>query len=152
VVQAMTMQGERVVASGPYRRMRNPLYLGMILHTVALGLLMPPSGAVLSLVLVVLFEFRLIFGEEAFLSEKQGEAYREYKAQVPRLLPSLTARIADAGVKPEWGTSFASEIYMWGVAISFATLGWRYNSQLMMQGVLVSLGLSLVVRGMIAKR
>lgn len=152
VVIAGAMKGDRVIASGPYRRMRNPLYLGIMLHVVALGLLMPPSGAVLTLVLIVLFELRLILGEEAFLSERLGEAYRAYRAQVPRLVPSLTPRVADAGVRPAWGMAFASEIYMWGVAVSFAVLGWRYNSMLMLQGVLVSLGISLVVRALVVKR
>ena len=36
-----------VVADGPYRRLRNPLYLGTFLHTFALALLMPRSGAIL---------------------------------------------------------------------------------------------------------
>jgi hypothetical protein len=40
---------------------------------------------------------------------------------------------------------------MWGVFVSFAALGWRYNSLLIMQGVLVSLGLSLVVRAILPK-
>ena len=37
--------GEGVVADGPYRHMRNPLYLGAWVHTLALALLMPASGA-----------------------------------------------------------------------------------------------------------
>jgi uncharacterized membrane protein len=40
---------------------------------------------------------------------------------------------------------------MWGVFVSFVALGWRYNSLLIMQGVLVSLGLSLVVRAFLPK-
>jgi len=40
---------------------------------------------------------------------------------------------------------------MWGVACAFAFAGWRYNSWLLMQCVLVSLGASLVVRGFMQK-
>jgi hypothetical protein len=152
IVYSASMHGNRMVTDGPYRRTRNPLYLGLILHTVALGLLMPPSGALVSLILIVLFDLRLAIGEEPFLSEKLGEPYREYARQVPRLLPALRARIPATGTKPAWGRAFLSEIYMWGAFVSFVALGWRYNSLLIMQGVLVSLGLSLVVRGMIAKR
>jgi hypothetical protein len=36
---------------------------------------------------------------------------------------------------------------MWGVAASFAVLGWQYNANLLLRGVLVSLGVSLVVKG-----
>jgi hypothetical protein len=44
-----------------------------------------------------------------------------------------------------------SEIYMWGVAVSFAALGWRYNAALVTQGVLVSLGVALVARAFVPK-
>ncbi|WP_433970145.1 hypothetical protein [Tunturiibacter gelidiferens] len=55
-------------------------------------------------------------------------------------------------MRPTWPTAFLSEIYMWGVAISFATLGWRYNSILIIKGVLISLGISLIVRAFLPKR
>jgi hypothetical protein len=43
-------------------------------------------------------------------------------------------------------------IYYWGVAISFAALGWRYNAFLIIQGVVISLGVSLIARVFIPKR
>ncbi len=76
VVYSGSMNGARMVTGGPYRRTRNPLYLGLMLHTVALSLLMPPSGAVVAVVLIFLFDLRLALGEESFLSEKLGEPYR----------------------------------------------------------------------------
>ena len=39
----------------------------------------------------------------------------------------------------------------WGVAISFARPGWRYNSLLVIQGVIVSLGVSVMVRAFIPR-
>jgi hypothetical protein len=41
---------------------------------------------------------------------------------------------------------------MWGVVVTFAALGWRYNSILLIKGVLISLGLSLIVRAFLPKR
>jgi hypothetical protein len=41
---------------------------------------------------------------------------------------------------------------MWGVVITFALLGWRYNSMLLIKGVLISLGVSLIVRAFLPKR
>lgn len=146
IVKDSAMHGERIVAAGPYRRMRNPLYAGTFLHTLALALLMPPSGAVFTVVLIGFFQLRLILAEETFLAAKLGDVYREYRARVPRLLPALAARVPGSGAKPAWGLAFAGELYMWGVFVSFAALGWRYNSMLILQGVLVSLGLSLVAR------
>ncbi|MBB5340649.1 methyltransferase family protein [Tunturiibacter gelidoferens] len=146
IVQAGAMHGEGFVAAGPYRYLRNPLYLGTFFHTFALALLMPPSGAIFCILAIILFHLRLILGEEFFLTAKLGAPYLEYCAKVPRLFPSFTARIPAFPMRPTWPTAFLSEIYMWGVAISFATLGWRYNSMLIIKGVLISLGLSLIVR------
>jgi protein-S-isoprenylcysteine O-methyltransferase Ste14 len=152
VVHSGGLHGDGVVAAGPYRWVRNPLYLGTFLHTLALALLMPPSGAVFCIVGVWFFQLRLIGAEEAFLSGRMGEGYAAYCARVPRLLPALRPRLAESEVRPAWGQAFVGEIYMWGVVVSFAVAGWRYNSLLVIQGVLISLGVSLVVRAFLPKR
>jgi protein-S-isoprenylcysteine O-methyltransferase Ste14 len=151
VVQDGAMHGDRIMAAGPYRYVRNPLYLGTFLHTLALVLLMQPSGAPFVVVLIGLLQLRLMGAEEAFLSEKLGEPYRAYCAAVPRIVPALRPRVAESSAKPAWAVGFMSEIYMWGVALSFAALGWKYNSFLIIQGVLVSWGVSLVARAFIPK-
>jgi len=146
VMSDATMRGEGVVADGPYRHLRNPLYLGAWVNTLAVALLMPASGAVFTIVLIVLFQMRLILAEESFLGGKQGGAYRAYCARVPRLLPALRPRIAASGARARWTQAVLAEIMMWGVTVSFAVLGWRYNAFLLTKCVLVWLGVSLVVR------
>ncbi len=150
-VHSASMHGERMVAAGPYRYFRNPLYLGIFIHTFALALFMPPSGAVFCVIAIALFELRLIFGEEAFLRAKLGEPYRAYCAQVPRLFPALRARVAASATRPAWGIAFLSEIYMWGVVVVFAVEGYRYNAQPIMQGIVISLGVSIVVRALLPR-
>ena len=151
VVQAPAMHGEGVVAAGPYRHVRNPLYLGTFAHTFALALLMPPSGAIFCILAVALFQLRLISGEESFLTAKLGEPYAAYCTKVPRLLFAIKPRVPASTTQPKWSFAFLGEIYMWGVVFSFAVLGWRYNSILIIKGVLVSLGLSLIIRGFLRK-
>jgi protein-S-isoprenylcysteine O-methyltransferase Ste14 len=151
IVQAGAMHGDSVVAAGPYRYLRNPLYLGTFFHTFALALLMPPSGAIFSIVAIAFIQLRLIAGEESFLTDKLGTPYTAYCAKVPRLIPSITARVPASAVESTWTKAFLSEIYMWGVFVSFAVLGWRYNSFLIIKGVLISLGVSLIVRAFIPK-
>ena len=151
VVKAHTFQGHEVVAAGPYRRVRNPLYLGTIIHSFALALLMPPSGAIFCIVAIVLFQVRLILGEEAFLAAKLGEPYLAYCARVPRLFPALRARVAASQTRAAWGAALLGESYMWGVAAAFIVVGYRYNAFLITQGVIVSLGLSLVARAFIPR-
>ncbi len=151
VVKAHTFQGNRVVAAGPYRYMRNPLYLGTMIHVLALALLMPPSGAVFCIVAIGIFQVRLILGEESFLSGKLGERYLAYCAAVPRLLPALRPRVPASGTPAAWGAALLGETYMWGVAIAFIAVGYRYNAFLITQGVIISLGVSLVARALIPR-
>ena len=152
IVQDKAMHGEGVVAAGPYRHLRNPLYLGTFLHTFALALLMPPSGAIFCIVAVFLFQLRLIAGEESFLAAKLGEPYLVYRAKVPSLFPAIAPRVPGSSLEPNWPTAFLGEIYMWGVVITFAFLGWRYNSMLLIKGVLISLGVSLIVRAFLPRK
>jgi protein-S-isoprenylcysteine O-methyltransferase Ste14 len=146
VMSDASMRGDCVVADGPYRYVRNPLYLGNWIHTLALALLMPASGAIFTLLLLVGFQMRLILGEEAFLREKLGEPYVAYCEKVPRLLPSLRPQVAASGARPHWMRAALAEIFMWGVTASFAVLGWRYHANLLLQCVLVWLGVSLIVK------
>jgi protein-S-isoprenylcysteine O-methyltransferase Ste14 len=145
VVKDAALHGRGVVTEGPYRYVRNPLYLGAWLHVCALGLLMPASGAVFAVVLSGVLQLRLIGGEEDFLTRTLGEAYLAYKAQVPRLLPAWRARLAGSGARPAWGTALLGEIYLWGVVAAFVCVGWRYNALWVTQGVLIAFGVSLVV-------
>jgi len=141
------LHGEALVAEGPYRFVRNPLYLGLWLTAMALSLLMPPSGAFFALASLALFQMRLIFAEEAYLSSQLGQAYADYCARVPRLLPALRPRVPASGARPHWGQAALAEIFLWGTAVSFAAVGWQYNAHLLIQCVLVSLGAALIVRG-----
>ncbi len=141
-----------IIEGGPFRYVRNPLYLGTFLHTLALSLLMPRSGAVFCILAIGLMQVRLIFAEETFLAEKLGAPYAEYKALAPRMLPRLRPRIAAAHVRAAWPQAFLGEIYMWGVALAFAAVGWRYNAMLLIQCVIVSYGVSLLLRAVAGAR
>ena len=141
-----------VVADGPYRYMRNPLYVGTMLHTLAVTLLMPLSGAVFVVMAIALEQVRLIGGEEAFLEGTLGERYLEYKRLVPRVVPAFTARVMASGVRPAWGMAVLGEVYFWGVAVAFASVGMRYNALLVIQGVVIAFGASLVRRGLLCLR
>jgi protein-S-isoprenylcysteine O-methyltransferase Ste14 len=152
IVQDQAMHGEGVVAAGPYRHLRNPLYLGIFIHTFALALLMPPSGAIFTILAIGIFQLRLIGAEQSFLTAKLGEPYLAYCAKVPSLIPSIKPRVPRSTLQPKWSAAFLGEIYMWGVVFTFAIFGWRYNALLITKGVLISLGVSLIARAFIPKR
>lgn len=140
-----------ILRDGPYGYLRNPLYVGTFLHTLALALLMPRSGAIFTIVAIGLLQLALINGEESFLGAKLGASYAAYRALVPRLFPSVRRRVAAAGLAPRWGQAVLGEIYFWGVALSFAVLGWKYNAVLLIQCVIVFLGVSVIVRALMPK-
>ncbi len=156
-VQRGGMVGDRIVADGPYRFVRNPLYLGTLLHTIALAALMRPEAGVLCVLLIAVVQFRLIGREEPYLRERMGESYAEYMAQVPRFVPSLRPRTGPGSSRPQWRQGLLSEAYMLGVALTLSTVGWSrgfaWESSVLrvMQGLLISLGLSVVVRAFIPK-
>jgi protein-S-isoprenylcysteine O-methyltransferase Ste14 len=151
IVQSPDMHGNSVLADGPYRRSRNPLYLGTFLHTIALALLMSPYGAIFTVITIGLFQLRLIFVEEPFLAATLGQPYLDYCKRVPRILPSLTPRVPPSGRQPHWLQGVLGESYMIGVAVSFAVFGWRYNAFLLTKCVIISLGVSLVLRALAPK-
>jgi protein-S-isoprenylcysteine O-methyltransferase Ste14 len=146
------MQAGRVMADGPYRRVRNPLYLGSFFMVAAISALMPASGAVFTLVVLAFFLLRLILGEEAFLTKKLGEPYVAYKKAVPRLLPSVRPRVPAAGAKADWGRAMLHEVMPLGLLVSYAVLSWEYNAGLLTRAVLVCFGLSLVVKALAMPR
>jgi len=151
-VHSTAMQGDGVVAAGPYRHLRNPLYVGIVIHVVALALLMPPSGAIFCIVTVALFQLRLIGGEEAFLTQKLGQPYLAYCARVPSIFPALAPRVPASTARPAWAMAFLSEIYLWGVAITYVGFGHRYNASVLEQGILISLGVMLIVQALLPRR
>ncbi len=145
------MQAGAVVADGPYRFVRNPLYLGLWCMFAAMALIMPASGALFAMVLVTVFLLRLILGEEAFLRSQIGEPYLAYLGAVPRLLPRLRTRLQPAGSKPLWLHAVLSELNPIGVFLVVSVLSWRYDNWLMVRAVLVVFGFSLLVRALMPR-
>jgi hypothetical protein len=142
------MQGGAVMAAGPFRSMRNPLYLGGWFMMLAFCLLMTPSGALFTMVLETIFYLRLILGEEAFLAAKLGEPYKEYLRAVPRILPRLRSGLPRSQAKPHWLIAVLTEINPIGIFVALAFLSWSYDNLLMLKFILATFLLSMVVRGL----
>ena len=78
VVHDPAWHTETLVADGPYRHVRNPLYLGTFLMSVGLGFLASRSGFAVLAVGAAIRILRLIGREEAELEKQQGERFREF--------------------------------------------------------------------------
>lgn len=148
VVGSPTMHGETMLADGPYRRTRNPLYLGTLLHTIGISLLMPPTGAVFTVVLIWVLQIRLALAEEPFLTARLGQPYLDYVKAVPRFLPAPTPQVAAAGKKPHWLMAMLSELYFLLAFLVLAVFGWGFDKMAIRRGILISVGVWLVVRAL----
>jgi protein-S-isoprenylcysteine O-methyltransferase Ste14 len=139
VVHDSNLHAEALVADGPYRYVRNPLYLGGILLAIGFGFLASRLGFAFMVAAISLLYYRLIRREEAALLETQGQSYRQFLATVPRLIPSLKPRVPSAGAKPRWGQAFLGETFMW----LFAFTASAFAATLSPRVFYISLGLSL---------
>jgi protein-S-isoprenylcysteine O-methyltransferase Ste14 len=151
IVHSGAMHGDAVMAGGPYRFVRNPLYLGTWMFSLGIAILMPPSGAAFFLVANAIFYFRLILGEEAWLAQRLGERWEEYCRRVPRLIPSLRPHAAAPGVRPHWLEALLGECFPVSMSLCLAVLAWRYQPELLIRCLLVCFGLSLVARALLPK-
>ena len=109
---------EKLLADGPYRHVRNPLYLGNIIMAIAIGVMASRVGFVILTVGIFIFTLRLLLREEAELAKDQGEAYLRYCAAVPRLLPSPWPRVPAAGNQAHWLQGFRAELMYWLMAVA----------------------------------
>lgn len=148
-VQSFEMRAGAVMASGPFRYVRNPLYLGLWFMVAGLAFLMPPTGALFTMALLTVFIARLILGEEAYLAQKLGEPYLAYRSAVPRIVPRLRGAPAAARERPQWVRGALTELTPIGVFVALAFCSWSYDNQLMIKAILISVGLSLVMRALL---
>ncbi len=142
------MKAGAVVADGPYRYLRNPLYLGSWLSAAAMAFAMPPTGALVALTLLAVFVLRLILGEEAFLCGQLGDAHVAYVRSVPRLIPRVRSSLERGGVQPNWGRAVLAELNPISIFIALACFSWSYDNWLIIRVILIGFGVSLVVRAL----
>ena len=77
----------RLVIRGPYRWSRNPIYTGMVLALLGLGLARASWWFVgLAAAAALLLRWGVILREEAYLERKFGDEYRDYAKRVRRWL------------------------------------------------------------------
>lgn len=108
----------RLVADGPYRYVRNPLYFGNILLAIGFGLMSSRVGFFVLVLGMILFDYRLILREEHGIDASQGDSYRAYCESVPRLLPALSPRLPSGAIQPRWADGLLGEAFMWVLALS----------------------------------
>jgi protein-S-isoprenylcysteine O-methyltransferase Ste14 len=143
VVHDANLHSEKVVADGPYRHVRNPLYLGNLLMACSFALMASRSGAVVLVAGMTIFCLRLIGLEEAQLEREQGEGYLRYRDRVPRLIPSIAPRLPASGAEPQWKQAFGGEIFVW--AFFLGVLAFVITLKIWTTWLMVALGLGIYI-------
>jgi len=118
VVHDTAQHSEALVADGPFRYTRNPLYLATLPMAAGIGMLASRAGFVFLVLANWIFVYRLIFREEETLRENQGESYAAYCRSVPRFWPSLKPKVPSGNLAPQWGQAFAGETFVWFFAVA----------------------------------
>jgi protein-S-isoprenylcysteine O-methyltransferase Ste14 len=76
-----------IVESGPYRFIRNPIYVGMFLGLVGLAMAFDSLWLLVALVpFALVIRYGVVAREEAYLERKFGDVYRRYRSRVRRWL------------------------------------------------------------------
>ena len=86
-MMAFPVQDDSLLVAGPYRLVRNPIYLADLIAFAGFAICLPGIGILLP-ILLYLHYTQLIKYEEVSLEKRFKERYADYKKRVPRLIPN----------------------------------------------------------------
>ncbi|MGA8025873.1 MAG: isoprenylcysteine carboxylmethyltransferase family protein [Bryobacteraceae bacterium] len=113
IVHDASQHSDAMIADGPYRYVRNPLYLANVPMAAGIGVMASRLGWLFMVTAIWLFLYSLILREEDGLLNRQGQFYGSYLKAVPRFWPALSPRLRSGGARPHWGQAFAGESLIW---------------------------------------
>jgi len=85
----ITVPPERIIAAGPYRYVRNPMYLGHLIFMLGLALTFWSWFALILLAARALWFHRRVLHDEARLEQIFGADYAAYRARAKRWIPGV---------------------------------------------------------------
>ena len=80
-------EGHQLIRTGPYSRLRHPIYTGLILATIGSAMVIGKWRCVLGLCLVVAGYCFKARKEETMLTQQFGEAFQEHRKHTGFLIP-----------------------------------------------------------------
>ncbi len=85
--RVMLKEGHQLIQSGPYARVRHPIYSGIFLAMLGTALFVGEWRALLGAAIFFVAHWLKAKREEALLAGKFGEAYEEYRRRTGSLVP-----------------------------------------------------------------
>lgn len=118
---------DRLIVAGPFRWVRNPLYLGNLLFAAGFGLYLPPPGLPLAVAAMALTVAAIASAEERALRQRCGADYEAYAAKVSAFVPRPPPKGLPSGsaVQPDWRNGFLAEAWLLLVAAYLACIALR---------------------------
>ena len=80
-------EGHELVERGPYRRIRHPIYTGLLLAVLGTALAGGRLYGLLAFVIALLALIRKLRVEERFMGQEFGERYADYRRRSHALIP-----------------------------------------------------------------
>lgn len=103
--------GSRLVQSGPFAHVRNPLYVGNILMYAGLGVMANIPWLIVATIVWFVFQYAMIISrEEEYLAKTFGDDYSRYRENVGRFVPRLTPYAPGREQHIEWSMAMRSEV------------------------------------------
>ncbi|MGC8596005.1 MAG: methyltransferase family protein [Candidatus Kryptoniota bacterium] len=106
-----TVGGSKLVVTGPYAYMRNPLYAGNIILYTGIGIMSNALVPYLQLIALAYFAFQyraIVSLEEGYLGQTFPE-WNEYAQHVPRFFPILRKYVSNQHLNPDFKKALRSE-------------------------------------------
>jgi protein-S-isoprenylcysteine O-methyltransferase Ste14 len=152
VVHDTGQHSETLVADGPFRYTRNPLYFANLPMAAGIGVMASRLGWICLVAGNWFFVYRLILREEEALRKSQGESYFAYCRAVPRFWPSFTPRVPSGNRTPQWRQAFAGESFIWLFGLAELSLALTLIFKLGMLVFVLGFVVHLIVRGRVLKK
>jgi protein-S-isoprenylcysteine O-methyltransferase Ste14 len=80
-------EGHRLIRTGPYRLARHPIYTGFLSAVLGSAIAASTGDAMIGFVLIVGSIVLKMHREEALMTREFPDEYRQFKAEVPALIP-----------------------------------------------------------------
>jgi protein-S-isoprenylcysteine O-methyltransferase Ste14 len=82
-------QDHELIRSGPYARVRHPIYTGLLLALLGTAIVIGQWRGLLAFVIAFAALWRKLRLEERYMSETFGDSYQRYRAHTKALIPYL---------------------------------------------------------------